>query len=311
MHKDPRDTSQNPSDVEQVLNDLAETAKQTVDAVNKRAGRDIFTATAVAFGILAVVVACLVWFNWGFVILAAAAVPGAQVELGRAIAKHKGVRIMFVPLMLGSALFIVSVYVGQAHPDWLGSSPWLWIIGLTLIAILLVRLRGPVEGYTTDVASTVFLLGYPCVLASALVLILAEPKGPVLIATFVAGIAGSDTGGYFMGVLIGKHPLSPRISPKKSWEGVIGSVLLSGLFLLIMMVFFVKDSWWKALVLAIVLVAAGILGDLVESVIKRDLGVKDMGTLLPGHGGLMDRLDSYILAAVPAWLAITWLFPHV
>jgi len=311
-HPVPKDpVEQVLNDVEQAFNDFADSAKQTVDAVNKRAGRDIFLATGVAIVILAAVGACLLWFPWGIVLIAAAAVPGAQVEFGRALTKHRGGRIVYPPLMAGSVLFIVGAYVSRIHPDWLGSSALLWIIGCTVIVILLWRLTGPVEGYVTDVTSTVFLLAYPCLLFSALVFLLARPQGAALIATFVVGIAASDTGGYFMGVLIGKHPMAPRISPKKSWEGVVGSFLLSGILVTLMVVFLLADSWWKGLLLAVVLVVVGILGDLVESVIKRDLGVKDLGTLIPGHGGIMDRLDSYILAAVPAWLMMAWLFPYV
>ena len=325
MAPDPRDTtphsSQPPaskdsveqvlSDVEQAFNDFADSAKQTVDAVNKRAGRDIFMATAMAIVILAGVGACLLWFHWGIVLIAAAAVPGAQVELGRALAKHHGGRIVYPPLAVGTVLFIVGVYVSQVYPTWFPETALLWIVGLTIIVILLWRLAGPVEGYVADVTSTVFLLGYPALLFSALVFILARQQGAALIATYVVGIAASDTGGYFMGVLIGKHPMAPRISPKKSWEGVVGSFLLSGIGVVLMVVFLLSDSWWKGLLLAIVLVVVGILGDLVESVIKRDLGIKDLGHLIPGHGGLMDRLDSYILAAVPAWLMMAWLFPYV
>ena len=322
---DPRDTPPVPSDhpqskdgveqvfseVEQAFNEFADSAKQTVEAVNKRAGRDIFLATGVAIVILAVVGACLLWFHWGIVLISAAAMPGAQVELGRGLAKKHEGTIVYPPLIAGSVLYIVGAYVSRVYPSWFPPSALLWIIGVTIIVILLWRLTGPVQGYVADVMSTIFLLGYPCLLFSALVFVLARPQGAALIATFVVGIAASDTGGYFMGVLIGKHPMAPRISPKKSWEGVVGSFLLSGIGVILMVVFLLKDSWWKGLLLAIVLVVVGILGDLVESVIKRDLGVKDLGTLLPGHGGIMDRLDSYILAAVPAWLMMAWLFPYV
>jgi len=321
MTGDPHDTTGQPpykdgvehviSDVEQAFNDFADSAKQTVDAVNKRAGRDIFMATGMAILILAGVGACLLWFHWGIVLIAAAAVPGAQVEFGRALTKHREARIVYPPLVAGSVLFIIGAYVSQVYPQWFPETALLWIIGLTIIVILLWRLFGPVERYVADVTSTVFLLGYPCLLFSALVFLLARPQGAALIATYVVGIAASDTGGYFMGVLIGKHPMAPRISPKKSWEGVVGSFLLSGIGVVLMVVFMLKDSWWKGVLLAVVLVVVGILGDLVESVIKRDLGVKDLGTLIPGHGGLMDRLDSYILAAIPAWLTMTWLFPYV
>jgi len=115
----------------------------------------------------------------------------------------------------------------------------------------------------------------------------------------------SDVGGYATGVLFGKHPMSPRISPKKSWEGFGGSVVFcvaagvgSGVVLLDL-------PWWNGAVLGLALVVTAVLGDLVESAIKRDLGIKDMGSLLPGHGGLIDRLDSLLLSAPVAWLLLT------
>jgi phosphatidate cytidylyltransferase len=183
------------------------------------------------------------------------------------------------------------------------------VAGLTGLVIVCWRLRGPIEGYVADVTATLFLLIYPCLLIAALMFILALPHGSLKIAIYVLGITGVDTGGYVFGLLMGKHKFSPRISPKKSWEGVAGSFVLSGLVVVLLSVLTLHVEWWRALILAVVLVCTGIAGDLVESVIKRDLGIKDMGTVLPGHGGVMDRIDGYILAAVPCWLVMIALFP--
>jgi len=300
--------------VEQVMK-FAEAAKQTADAVNKRAGRDLFIATLVAVAILALVGACLIWVPWGFAVLVAIVIPGAQIEVGRALAKSRGARIVYVPLLVGSAAFLLAAYGVYAYPDRLPAQVLVGILTVTVLATLLIRLTGPIEGYLADVGHTLFLLAYPCLIASALVFMSAQSHGSLRVAIFILGIAGSDTGGYFLGMLIGKHPMSPRISPKKSWEGVVGSFLLSGIVIVVMVVLLMSESWyqgwWKGLILAVVLVTSAILGDLVESVIKRDLGIKDMGTLLPGHGGLMDRIDSYVVAAVPVWLTMSWLFPNV
>jgi phosphatidate cytidylyltransferase len=138
---------------------------------------------------------------------------------------------------------------------------------------------------------------------------LAEEQGPALTFAFLLTVAATDTGGHLMGMAIGKHPVAPRISPKKSWEGLVGSVLLACASGLVTVIFLLHDAWWKGIILALVIVVVAFLGDLVESQIKRDLGIKDMGNLIPGHGGIMDRMDSYILAAFPAWLVIMWLFP--
>ena len=108
--------------------------------------------------------------------------------------------------------------------------------------------------------------------------------------------AANDTGGWLAGITLGRHPMAPRVSPKKSWEGFIGSMIaavgagagcLWGL----------GGPWWAGAALGATIVVVSTLGDLGESLLKRDLGLKDMGTLLPGHGGLMDRLDSILVAA--------------
>ena len=119
----------------------------------------------------------------------------------------------------------------------------------------------------------------------------------------------SDLGGYVFGVLWGKHPMAPKISPKKSWEGFAGSVTFGVLAGVGMTIFALDAQFWIGIILGLVLVAAGTCGDLVESLIKRDVGIKDMSSFVPGHGGVMDRLDSLLLAAPPAWLLMTLLLP--
>ena len=284
------------------------------NAVNKRAGRDMFAATGVALGLLLVVGAALVWFPWGFAVFVAAAVAAGQVEIGRVLAKQRGVMISYWPVLVGSVVMILAAYGINLYrgtdlyrfvtPSWFLA----WTMGLTAIAVLGSRLRGPLEGYVADVTSSLFLLIYPCLMIAALMYMLAGEQGSAKVAIFILAVASSDTGGHLVGVLLGKHPFAPRISPKKSWEGVAGSVAMSVAAVIILTVWWLDQAWWKGAVLAVVIVVFGILGDLVESVIKRDLGIKDMGTLLPGHGGVMDRVDSYVLAAVPGWLTMLWLF---
>ena len=293
--------------VEQALNEFADAAKHAVDEVNKKAGRDIFRAIFVALVLLGMAAVCLIWFPWALVLVVAAAVGGAQLEMGKVFKTEREAKVLYLPLVIGSVLFTVAVYASALY-EVIPVDLLLWIAGLTVIAILVMRLSGSIQGYLADVTHSLFLFCYPGLLASGVVLMLAEDRGTAFVATFILIIAASDTGGYFLGIAIGKHPVAPRISPKKSWEGLLGSLLLASAAGVIMTVFLVHDDWWKGIVLAIVLVISGFLGDLVESVIKRDLGIKDMSTLIPGHGGIMDRVDSYVLAALPAWLLMIWLF---
>ena len=131
------------------------------------------------------------------------------------------------------------------------------------------------------------------------------PPGAWQIATMLLLVVSNDTFGYLVGASFGKHPMAPKISPKKSWEGFAGSIggaiavgVLACLFLL-------DKPWWVGVVLAVGMVAAATIGDLAESMVKRELGIKDMSSILPGHGGVMDRLDSIVFASPAAFILFT------
>src|SRR5699024_8980686 len=125
---------------------------------------------------------------------------------------------------------------------------------------------------------------------------------------FLAAVVASDTGGYVFGVLWGKHPIAPRISPKKSWEGYFGSTIFAAAVATILAATLIGAPFWTGLVFGAIIPAFATLGDFSESMIKRDLELKDMGTLLPGHGGIMDRLDS-ILPTAPVALVLFSVLP--
>jgi phosphatidate cytidylyltransferase len=153
------------------------------------------------------------------------------------------------------------------------------------------------------------IIAYVPLLGSFAALMLAEGQGTLRVVTFMLIVVMSDTGGYVAGVLFGKHPMAPKISPKKSWEGVAGSLFFATVAGVCMAIFVLKVPFWVGLILSVGLVAVGSCGDLIESMIKRDLGIKDMSSFLPGHGGVMDRLDSLLVAAPVAWLIMYLLVP--
>ena len=160
-------------------------------------------------------------------------------------------------------------------------------------------------GFVRDVTTGVFLIGYVPLLAGfAILLVRPEADGPQRVVTFFLVVVASDVGGYVVGVLFGKHPMAPTISPKKSWEGFAGSTLACIGAGIGSVVWLLDGHWWVGAIVGAVAVLTATVGDLAESMIKRDLGIKDMSNLLPGHGGVMDRLDSLLATAPAVWLLL-------
>jgi phosphatidate cytidylyltransferase len=183
-------------------------------------------------------------------------------------------------------------------------------LALTVVACVLWRLALPAAGLLRDVSSGVLTAVYVPFLISFAAMMTVPPDGPRRVTVFIATVVCSDTGGYVAGVLFGKHPMAPSVSPKKSWEGFAGSVTacaVGGAILFVTL--FADTSWWQGALFGLAVVCSATLGDLGESMIKRDIGIKDMGHLLPGHGGLMDRLDSLLPTAPVAWLLLTAFVP--
>jgi phosphatidate cytidylyltransferase len=267
-----------------------------------RAGRDLRAAIGVGLGLGALVLVSLLTVHHLFIGVVAAAVAVATIEFAGALNRAAGIRVAMVPLLVGGQAMI-----------WL-SWPWhrdgvLAAFVVTIMLCLVWRFRGGSDGYLRDVAASIFTAAY-LPLFGAFAALLVEPSdGAARVLCWLIVVVCSDTGGYTAGVLFGRHPMAPSISPKKSWEGFTGSMVagLVGGTLSVMLL--LHGHWWVGLPYGVALVVCATGGDLVESLIKRDLGIKDMGNLLPGHGGLMDRLDSLLPTAVAAWLMLTVFVP--
>jgi len=275
-----------------------------------RAGRNLPAAIAVGVGLGAYVVLTLLFWRFGFVLLIGAALALASVELHTAL-RRVGMRSAVVPIVVGSVAIAIGSYLAGRNPTMFSTtSVLLAALALTVLASLVWRMPGGAEGYAKDVAASMLTIAYVPLLGSFAALILAAPAdGVARTVTFLLVVVMNDTGGYIAGVLFGKHPMAPRISPKKSWEGFAGSVLLGTAAAVTMTVLGLDAPFWIGIVLGVCLVSVATCGDLVESMIKRDLGIKDMSSFLPGHGGVMDRLDSLLLAAPVAWLIMYLLVP--
>lgn len=274
---------------------------RTGDRLTRRLGRNLPAAAGVGITLAAVVVATLFILKEVFVGLVVLLVGMAVTELQGAL-RPSGVRLTFVPLLAGLLGMLLGGYFG-------GPLVLVAALGLTTLLICFWRLSGGRSGYVRDITASVFVALYVPFLAAFALLLLKPEDGAARVLVFVAVTVASDLGGYAAGVLFGRHKLVPTISPGKTWEGLAGSTFaclavgVAGVLLLL------DGAWWAGAALGLVVTVTATLGDLVESMLKRDLDLKDMGSLLPGHGGVMDRLDSLLPSALAAWLVLTFLVP--
>jgi phosphatidate cytidylyltransferase len=273
-----------------------------------RAGRDLRKAVASAIVLLAAIAVSLLFWKTAFMFIVAAAVVVAVWELHRGLLA-KEVDIPEQPLMLGGVVMVVVAYV------W-GAAALVTATAVTALVVMLWLLRRGIDGYVKNSTASVFTLVYVPFLGSFVALMLAEggttgggldDDGVKGIVAFVLVTIASDIGGYVAGVLFGRHPMAPVISPKKSWEGFAGSAVFCVVVGWLLVVHLLDGDWWVGVCLGLIAVVMATLGDLCESVMKRDLGIKDMSQVIPGHGGLMDRLDSLLATIAPIWLLLHYL----
>ncbi|MFQ6395221.1 phosphatidate cytidylyltransferase [Nocardia sp. KC 131] len=280
---------------------VAEPAPE-VPAPSSRAGRNLPAALAVGFGLGLSLIAILLFVPKVFIGVAAAGVGVATWEVAKRL-READVLVPRIPLIIG----------GQAV-FWLG---WPWgasgvagAFAATTLICMVWRLfdhglQTAPRNFLRDTAITIFTLAWIPLLASFATLLLLEPDGNLRVLTFMILVVCSDVGGYVAGVLFGRHPMVPSISPKKSWEGFGGSLVFCVIGGLLTVTLLLDANSMIGVVLGVGLVLVATVGDLIESQIKRELGIKDMGTLLPGHGGIMDRLDSMLPSAFVSWLVLS------
>jgi phosphatidate cytidylyltransferase len=264
-----------------------------------RTGRNLLAATFVGLALGGAALVTLLTVKATFLIYMGAALLVALHELDTAL-RTRDVKIPVIPIALGGAAMVTCAY-------WAAGGAVAAAFALTLVAILIWRVFGGTEGYVGDVTAAVFATAYLGLLGSTVAAMLAEHEGGRRVLAFIIVTICSDIGGYFAGITLGRagaHKLAPAISPKKTWEGLAGSVVACVGAGAILLPVALHGYWWQGVLVGAAAVAAAVFGDLAESMIKRDLGVKDMGSLLPGHGGILDRIDSLLVCAPVVWLLL-------
>ena len=266
-----------------------------------KAGRNLPAAIAVGVVLLGALLVGLLFSPLAIVAIAAAFSVVGVWEVSRAL-EIRGIKVPHVPVLVGSVAVPLAAYFG-------GTEALAFALAGTGIAILLWRAIDTAQDALRSILAGVFVILWVPFLLSFALLLLREPEGQIRVAVLLLLVVANDTFGYLVGALTGKHPMAPKISPKKSWEGFGGSVAGATLVGILAAVLFLDQPWWFGLVLAVATVAAATAGDFSESMIKRELGVKDMSNLLPGHGGVMDRLDSVVFASPVVFLLSILLVP--
>ena len=266
------------------------------DALNKRAGRKLLPSIAVGLTIIAI---C--WFSLSYERAFFAAIVAIAVSLGiRELARAFGASNIFVSgrqLAVASGALSASAWFGGVNGLAISAA-----IAFTLLLISLLR-RGS-EGFVASATATTLSLIYLPFMAGFLILLARPHNGFGRVMTFIILVGCNDTFGYLIGVLFGKHTLAPKISPKKSWEGLAGSIIFTAIGGALAFNYILDTTWWYGVVAGLMINITAVTGDLIESALKRDMSLKDMGSLLPGHGGMLGRLDLMLLSAPALWLAL-------
>jgi phosphatidate cytidylyltransferase len=280
---------------------------------NAPAGRSLSKSIAVGLLLGGAFLLSVLIYKELFMVLAAAAAGFGAWELSTAL-RIKGWYVPRVPSVIGAVLIMPAAFFGGAEAQWL--------VSLATVAALMVwrtihllweRRQAPNQAFRTtirDFAASAFVVIYLPLMTSFAILLLRRPQdGAIWVIAFVVTVSMIDTAGYLVGRKLGKHQMAPGVSPKKSIEGLIASIVAGSTSSVLFIVFALHGPWWLGILFAAVMLLAAVFGDLAESLIKRDLGVKDMSALLPGHGGVMDRMDSILPAALIAYLFASIFFP--
>ncbi|WP_018179661.1 phosphatidate cytidylyltransferase [Jongsikchunia kroppenstedtii] len=267
-----------------------------------RAGRNLPAALAVGCSLGGALIVILIFAPKVMVGVIAVAIAIASWEVTKRL-RQAGIEVAIVPVLVGGQAMVWSAW--PWHVTGLLVSFVATVLVCMIWKLLAQGLNAAPVNYLRDLAITVLVLAWLPLLISFGVLMVNQDQGADRVFTLIIVVVCSDVGGYVAGVLFGRHPMAPAISPKKSWEGMVGSLLFGTVGAILCVTFLLDTHPWIGAVLGPVLVVCATLGDLVESQVKRDMGIKDMGSLLPGHGGIMDRLDSLLPSAFVVWAILT------
>jgi len=273
----------------------------TSERIEARTGRNLILAILIGLVLGGAMLVSLVFVKELFMIFAGVIVAFTSFELAQAL-RHAGRNVPRIPVVIAAVGVVpAAFYLGSAG-QWLATLAGILFIAVWRVALaVLPAHRAPWRSVSGDLGAAVLIQVYVVFLASFAVLLAAQPGGQWWTLAFLLLVISADTGAYVSGLNFGKHPLAPSISPKKTWEGFLGAALVCMIAGVLLALFMLDQPWGVGIILGVVIVLTATFGDLAESLIKRDLGIKDMSSWLPGHGGFLDRLDSILPSAGVAY----------
>jgi len=284
-----------------MASDFETQVRATNEKINARTGRPIIRAIAVGLLLGGALLVSLLIFKEIFLIFAGALVGFTSYELASAL-RFAGRDVPRLPTVVAAFAVVPAAFFWLAGGHW-----YVTLAGIALISIwrlvesALPGGRTSARNLLLDLGAGALIMVYVAFMAGFTVLLTAQDGGQWWTLAFIVVVVSVDTGAYASGLAFGKHPMAPTISPKKTWEGFAGSVIAAVIAGILLALFMLQQPWWVGLIMGLVLVTTATMGDLAESLIKRDLGIKDISTWLPGHGGFLDRLDSILLSSAAAY----------
>jgi phosphatidate cytidylyltransferase len=269
--------------------------------IEERTGRNLVAAVAIGIVFGAAFISSLIFLTWIFMIFAGVLMVFLALELTAAF-RTSGRNVPRIPSAIAAAGVIAATFYWQTKGQWLILLAGMGFITLwRLVEATIPSRRKPAGQLGADLLAGLFIQAYAIFLGSFTVLLAAEPRGNLWVLALLIVVVSTDTGAYVTGLLLGRHKMAPRISPKKTWEGFAGSFVAAQIASFLVGWLLLDISILERVLFGLALALTATLGDLVESLIKRDLGIKDISNWLPGHGGFLDRLDSVLPSAAVAY----------
>lgn len=275
--------------------------RATNDKINARTGRPLALAIVVGLLLGFALLFSLIFLKPFYMVFAAALIGFTTYELASAL-RISGRDVPRVPTVIAALAVVPAAFYWLDAGHWLVTLGGIAVISVWRLAELLrPSTRTSARNVLLDLAAGAFIMVYVAFMGGFTVLLTAQDGGQWWTLAFLIVVISVDLGAYATGLAFGKHPMAPVISPKKTWEGFAGSVAAAVLAGILLAIFMLHQPWWVGLILGLVIIATATSGDLAESLIKRDLGIKDISSFLPGHGGFLDRVDSSLLSAAAAY----------